>query len=481
MYIAKLFMTNPGTSGSDGTRGNSVVDPGLGIADFAAALAEHQRAQAMVSMPGLDAFSAHRTSSSALEASSSASSPREQSVSRPVENLESPVERPTDDNLADGDERMATSDPERDAMASAQVASATQRAETRESGTKASSSENPEADATQNGENAPAKGVEKAQATQNGENSQASSNGQVVSSPGAAPMQAADTDANDTVTPTPATTVDQAPQKTTGDGPQKAASQTTATTAVAVLKAAAVAGNNSPAQSSSDPALSAQQVQQTSRAALSANAAAVVASVAAKAAAGEAGEVSKASGQTLQASPPGVGVSLAQNVSNDVDLNVPSSQPAVETGKVSLAALPDRVIRAVRLMVSNGEKTVTVRLIPESLGELHLEVRSTAESLHVKLISPHSAVREVLGSQLQSLRDALTQDGLDVTGIVVSGDSTSGFLASQHSGSQGAASDALAASGDGSRFRAQSNGQTDDSRTTLYTRVTHEGAIDLLV
>lgn len=91
-------------------------------------------------------------------------------------------------------------------------------------------------------------------------------------------------------------------------------------------------------------------------------------------------------------------------------------------------ALRETVIRNVRHLVVRGDQQVKVRLVPESLGELVIEVTSGDDGVQVKLTAGTAAVRDVLESQVHGLRDALARDGIDVARVAVTADAPgSGF------------------------------------------------------
>jgi len=100
--------------------------------------------------------------------------------------------------------------------------------------------------------------------------------------------------------------------------------------------------------------------------------------------------------------------------------------------------LQDNTVRAVRYLATQGEKTLTLKLIPESLGELHLEVTSGQDGLNVRLMSANSVVRSILNTDLPSLRDALLRDGLQILNVSVMADTSSSYTTThQQSGTGG--------------------------------------------
>jgi hypothetical protein len=102
----------------------------------------------------------------------------------------------------------------------------------------------------------------------------------------------------------------------------------------------------------------------------------------------------------------------------------------------TLDAVKDFTVKGVRYLVSSGEKTISVRLVPESLGELRLEVTSNDNSVSVRMVSANPAVREALQNQLHGLRETLTQDGFTVSQATVSAQMSSDNASKSFAGRQ---------------------------------------------
>lgn len=113
------------------------------------------------------------------------------------------------------------------------------------------------------------------------------------------------------------------------------------------------------------------------------------------------------------------------------------TQPAAGEPRepATLQALPQRTIETVRYMVESGRRTLTVKLVPESLGEVRLEVVSSsdkaglAETVTVKIASASASVRGVLENHLSGLRDSLLRDGINLGEVSVSTGGSSGQAA----------------------------------------------------
>ena len=81
---------------------------------------------------------------------------------------------------------------------------------------------------------------------------------------------------------------------------------------------------------------------------------------------------------------------------------------------------------------------MTLKIVPETLGELHLEVTRNGGDVQVKLTATTQAVRDLLESQTHHLREALVREGFDAPRIQISqqqpagGNGASSWSASQH-------------------------------------------------
>ena len=82
-------------------------------------------------------------------------------------------------------------------------------------------------------------------------------------------------------------------------------------------------------------------------------------------------------------------------------------------------ALEEIAVRSVHYLVARGQKTVIVRLVPESLGELRLEVTTADGGVNVRLMSDNPAVRDALDGRLVGLRESLARNNIEVTRVEV--------------------------------------------------------------
>ena len=68
-------------------------------------------------------------------------------------------------------------------------------------------------------------------------------------------------------------------------------------------------------------------------------------------------------------------------------------------------------MKHVTLHSGPGERTLTLKLLPESLGEVQVEVKSSLDNVTVRLISQDPSVRQALEHHASGLREALASDG----------------------------------------------------------------------
>lgn len=74
----------------------------------------------------------------------------------------------------------------------------------------------------------------------------------------------------------------------------------------------------------------------------------------------------------------------------------------------------ERIVKAARLTQSRGSARIKIALHPPHLGELKVDLSVRQRVLHGTLQAESAAAREMLLSNLQSLRDALEQQGIRV-------------------------------------------------------------------
>ncbi|MEA3365487.1 MAG: flagellar hook-length control protein FliK [Candidatus Hydrogenedentes bacterium] len=85
-------------------------------------------------------------------------------------------------------------------------------------------------------------------------------------------------------------------------------------------------------------------------------------------------------------------------------------------------SMADLAVKSVRYLVSEGEKSLRVRLVPESLGEIRVEIVSVRDELHLRLVSGNASVREAMEKGSETLRSALARDGVNIIRVTVAPD-----------------------------------------------------------
>lgn len=108
----------------------------------------------------------------------------------------------------------------------------------------------------------------------------------------------------------------------------------------------------------------------------------------------------------------------------------PEAQPVLSResssvdGAARAASLPDPVevpvaelgrfaVRGVRQLLHEGEQRMTLKVVPESLGEVRIEVTRQGGEVQVRMSATTQAVREMLEGQAHTLREALVREGFD--------------------------------------------------------------------
>lgn len=142
-------------------------------------------------------------------------------------------------------------------------------------------------------------------------------------------------------------------------------------------------------------------------------------------------------------------------------------------------AVLETAIRGVRHLVTRGEQVITVRLVPESLGELHVTVRHGGDTLEVHLASARATVREALEGHLPAMREALAREGIEVTRAVVTSAPPSADFSANANGSaqrESHSQQGRSPNGDAPQRYASNPGAEQSNR-----QARHEGALDVRV
>lgn len=105
------------------------------------------------------------------------------------------------------------------------------------------------------------------------------------------------------------------------------------------------------------------------------------------------------------------------------------TQPAAESAKT---ALHESVMSQVKEGITareanNGNGQISIRLNPAELGELKINVRLDAQNVKVEVLAANSQVRDILLSNLDSLKENFTRQNLTMTGFDVATGNGQGF------------------------------------------------------
>ena len=179
---------------------------------------------------------------------------------------------------------------------------------------------------------------------------------------------------------------------------------------------------------------------------------------------------SKAGGEVSQ----GGAVPAAVNTSGSVSGEVSSTSGS--TPRVSLETVAVFTVRSVRHLITARGETITVRLIPESLGEMQIQIRAAGSAIEVRLASLNPMVREALQEQLAGLRESFAREGIEVSKI-----SVTPHLAAE--GAPNGQSPRHAGTTSPETPRGERNYDANERRGAAGTirRDVHEGALDVLV
>lgn len=96
---------------------------------------------------------------------------------------------------------------------------------------------------------------------------------------------------------------------------------------------------------------------------------------------------------------------------------VRADAPAVP--RIPLANLPGELAQQIHMMQQEGTRTMRIRLVPESLGEIRIEIQGTGDTMRVRMIAATPAARDALESQMGDLRQALQKQGLSLDNFSV--------------------------------------------------------------
>lgn len=89
--------------------------------------------------------------------------------------------------------------------------------------------------------------------------------------------------------------------------------------------------------------------------------------------------------------------------------------------------IAETVVHGVRYALLDGGRTVTIRLVPSTLGELRVDVSATPQgNVSIHLTATTDMARDAIQTHLVGIREALSAQGLDVARVTVAQDALSG-------------------------------------------------------
>lgn len=93
-------------------------------------------------------------------------------------------------------------------------------------------------------------------------------------------------------------------------------------------------------------------------------------------------------------------------------LSVESKAPP-ELPEVRVQRVGDLVVQSIRQSGNGGERTIRVQLVPESLGEMRITIRTSGDEVNVLMAVKHAAARETLELHTHALRESLAAEGFE--------------------------------------------------------------------
>jgi flagellar hook-length control protein FliK len=147
----------------------------------------------------------------------------------------------------------------------------------------------------------------------------------------------------------------------------------------------------------------------------------------------------------------------------------------------TLGSLGNHAVRGVHYLLSRGESTMTVRLVPASLGEVHFEVHGSGDDIRIRVSSANPTVREAMEQQIPMLRQALAQEGIEVSRVDVTARMSFGTEQGAHTGGRQTDPQGAPVPGRGPGPPGYSTGGQSGSGTRQQRSTSHAGTLDVFV
>lgn len=144
---------------------------------------------------------------------------------------------------------------------------------------------------------------------------------------------------------------------------------------------------------------------------------------------GEVSPVSATQGHEGMARPGGVTLHRESGVAGTT-----ASAPAAAPVEVPVLDVPKFTESSIKQMLDSGEQRMSIRIKPDTLGEMQIEVTRSGSDVQVRLTAATQAVRDLLDTHAPQLREALAREGFDAAKVQVAPPSSSSGLNLGHAG-----------------------------------------------
>ena len=116
-------------------------------------------------------------------------------------------------------------------------------------------------------------------------------------------------------------------------------------------------------------------------------------------------------------------LSFMQSMSESGPMTLPSAKVQVPVGQQGW----DKAVgQQLALFVSQDVSAAKMRLNPQHLGPMEMQINVDGDKANVSFLSQHTVVREALESSVPRLREMLAESGLNLVNVNISQQGTSG-------------------------------------------------------
>ncbi len=176
--------------------------------------------------------------------------------------------------------------------------------------------------------------------------------------------------------------------------------------------------------------------------------------------------------------PPGVVPKPDAPLLGSMEATRPASTAPPTSEPVPLRSVPDFSIKSIKYLMENNVESIRIRLVPRSLGELHISVVKTDDVNKVVISSANPAVRDFLDGQLPGLRENLHKEAIQVNQISVQARPIS---IGDHSSHGNAQQQASANGGDAQPQPERNNTTTLSGKPSISAPRHHDGILNMYV